>query len=215
MVVIAVRRPAGGFEQQPGFDGGGGLAAVTGAVAGVVGTGVVGPFPGPGGAVVPDREAGDLLDEAGAGGELAAAQQGPGQYPEPQFGHVQPRGMPGREGDRNPGMGGYPGAGGPGGVRRPVVYDQVNVQALVDALVQPVQETGEGDRVVPGDRLGDHLPGGDLAATMETVPLRTYSNSRLASRLRCAGRSGYLRYLAWIPVFSSMQITTVPGGGRR
>lgn len=53
------------------------------------------------------------------------------------------------------------------------------------------------------------------AATMETVPLRTYSNSRRASRPGRAGCSGYLRYLAWILVFSSMQITTVPGGGRR
>ena len=53
------------------------------------------------------------------------------------------------------------------------------------------------------------------AATMETVPLRMYSNSRRASWPRRGGRSGYLRYLAWIPVFSSMQITTVPGGGRR
>ena len=53
------------------------------------------------------------------------------------------------------------------------------------------------------------------AATMETVPLRTYSDSRRASRPGRGGRSGYLRYLAWIPVFSSMQITTVPGGGRR
>ena len=53
------------------------------------------------------------------------------------------------------------------------------------------------------------------AAMMETVPLRTYSNSRRARRPRRARRSGYLRYLAWIPVFSSMQTTTVSGGGRR
>src|ERR1039457_2921340 len=59
------------------------LAAVAGAVPRVVGGGVVGPRPGPGGPVAADREAGDLLDEGGAGGELAAAQQGPGQYLEP------------------------------------------------------------------------------------------------------------------------------------
>ena len=58
------------------------------------------------------------------------------------------------------------------------------------------------------------------AAMMEAVPLRTYSNSRRARPRRPrrpgrGGRSGYLRDLAWIPVFSSMQITTVPGGGRR
>jgi hypothetical protein len=51
---------------------------------------------------------------------------------------------------------------GPGGVRRPVVHDQGNVQARINALVQAVQEAGEGDRVVAGDRLGDHLPGGDV-----------------------------------------------------
>lgn len=53
------------------------------------------------------------------------------------------------------------------------------------------------------------------AAMMETVPLRMYSNSRRAARPGAARRSGYLRYLAWIPVFSSMQITTVSAGGRR
>lgn len=53
------------------------------------------------------------------------------------------------------------------------------------------------------------------AATMETVPLRTYSNSRRPARPGAARRSGYLRYLAWIPVFSSTQTTTVSGGGRR
>ena len=53
------------------------------------------------------------------------------------------------------------------------------------------------------------------AAMMETVPLRTYSNSRRAGRPGAGSRSGYLRYFAWMPVFSSMQTTTVPGGGRR
>ncbi len=32
----------------------------------------------------------------------------------------------------------------------------------VGALIQAVQEASEGDRVVPADRLDDHLPGGDL-----------------------------------------------------
>src|ERR1039458_514304 len=59
------------------------LAAVAGGVPRVVGAGVVGPRPGPGGPVAADREAGDLIDEVGAGGELAAAQQGPGQSLEP------------------------------------------------------------------------------------------------------------------------------------
>ena len=40
-----------------------------------------------------------------------------------------------------------------------VVHDQVDGQARVDALVQAVQEAGEGDRVVAADRLGDDLPG--------------------------------------------------------
>src|SRR5260370_30530241 len=58
-------------------------------------------------------------------------------------------------------MGGDPGAGGRGGVRRPVVADQVNVQARVSALVEAVQEAGEGDRVVAVDRLDHDLPRGD------------------------------------------------------
>jgi hypothetical protein len=45
---------------------------------------------------------------------------------------------------------------------RPVVHDQVNVQARVGALVQEMQEAGEGGRVVAADRLGDDLPGGDV-----------------------------------------------------
>ena len=53
------------------------------------------------------------------------------------------------------------------------------------------------------------------AAMMETVPLRTYSNSRRAGWPGAGSRPGYLRYFAWMPVFSSMQITTVSGGGRR
>ena len=51
------------------------LGVVAGAVPGVVVAGVVGPGPGSGGLVVADREAGDLVDEVGAGGEFAAAQQ--------------------------------------------------------------------------------------------------------------------------------------------
>ena len=50
----------------------------------------------------------------------------------------------------------------PDTVAGPVVHDQVNLQARIDALVQPVQKADEGDRVVAGDRLGDHLPGGDV-----------------------------------------------------
>src|ERR1017187_3386941 len=70
--------------------------------------------------------------------------------------------MLGRAGDADPGMGGDPGPGGPGGMAGSVVHDQVNVQARVGALVQAVQEAGEGDRVVAADRLGDDLPGGDV-----------------------------------------------------
>ena len=50
---------------------------------------------------------------------------------------------------------------------------------------------------------------------MDTVPWRTYSSSRRAAWPGAGGRCGYLRDLAWIPVFSSMQTTTVPGSGRR
>jgi len=53
------------------------------------------------------------------------------------------------------------------------------------------------------------------AAMMETVPLRTYSNSRRAGRPGAGRRPGYLRCFAWMPVFSSMQITMASGGGRR
>ena len=54
-----------------------------------------------------------------------------------------------------------------------------------------------------------------IAAMMETVPCRTYSNSRRASRPGRAGICGCLRDLAWMPVFSSTLISTVPGGGFR
>src|ERR1035437_2507689 len=71
----------------PGHGGGAGgcgsvVLGAAGDVARVVGAGVVGPFPGAGGPVAADREAGDLVDEVVAGGELAAAQQSPGQHPE-------------------------------------------------------------------------------------------------------------------------------------
>src|SRR5450755_1697472 len=135
---------------------------MAGEVGRVVGAGVVSPGPGSCGPVVADGEVSDLVDEVGAGGELAAAQQGAGQHGEPQFGHVHPGGVLGRVSDADPGVRGEPGAGRPGGVRRPVVHDQVNVQSRVGALVQAVQEAGEGDRVVTGDRLGDDLPGGDV-----------------------------------------------------
>src|ERR1017187_2223512 len=67
-----------------------------------------------------------------------------------------------RVGDGDPGVRGDPGPGRAGGVAGPVVHDQVNVQPRVGALVQAVQEAGEGDRVVAGDRFGDDLPGRDL-----------------------------------------------------
>ena len=60
------------------------------------------------------------------------------------------------------GVRGDPGPGGGRGVARAVVHDQVNVPGRVGALVELLQEAGEGDRVVVLDRLGDHLPGGGL-----------------------------------------------------
>ena len=54
-----------------------------------------------------------------------------------------------------------------------------------------------------------------MAAMMETVPCRTYSNSRRVSLPGPAGMSGCVRVFAWMPVFSSMLISTVPGGGSR
>ncbi|HEY3952523.1 MAG TPA: hypothetical protein VGM53_04050 [Streptosporangiaceae bacterium] len=54
-----------------------------------------------------------------------------------------------------------------------------------------------------------------MAAMMETVPCRAYSNSRRASRPGRPGIWGCLRDLAWMPVFSSTLIRTVPGGGFR
>jgi hypothetical protein len=79
-----------------------------------------------------------------------------------------------------------------------------------------VQEAGERDRVVAGDRLGDDVPSGDVqrgddgdGAVADVLELP-------AGRAAGAGsRPGYLRYFAWMPVFSSMQITMVSGGGRR
>ncbi len=73
MVAIAVTRPVGGLGcSRLGGGWGGVLAAVAGAVPRVVGAGVVGPDPGLGGPVIADCEAGDLVGEVGAGGELAA-----------------------------------------------------------------------------------------------------------------------------------------------
>ena len=54
-----------------------------------------------------------------------------------------------------------------------------------------------------------------IAAMMEMVPCRTYSNSRRASRPALTGACGCLRDFAWMPVFSSMLTSTVPGGGCR
>ncbi len=60
-----------------GGDGGCGTAVrgAAGEIGRVVGAGVVGPLPGAGSPGVSDREVGDLVDEVGAGGELAAPQQ--------------------------------------------------------------------------------------------------------------------------------------------
>src|SRR5579863_9270551 len=60
-------------------DRGSAVPRMAGKIAGVVGAGVVGPGERAGGAVVADREVGDLRGEVGAGGELAAAQQAAGQ----------------------------------------------------------------------------------------------------------------------------------------
>src|SRR5712691_2353229 len=54
-----------------------------------------------------------------------------------------------------------------------------------------------------------------IAAMMDTVPCRLYSNSRRASLPGRPGMSGRMRVFAWMPVFSSMLIRTVPGGGSR
>ena len=54
-----------------------------------------------------------------------------------------------------------------------------------------------------------------IAAMIETVPCRTYSNSRRASRPGRTGISGYLRDFAWMPVFSSTLASTAAGGGSR
>jgi hypothetical protein len=53
------------------------------------------------------------------------------------------------------------------------------------------------------------------AAVMETVPCRTYSNSRCRGRPLAAGRSACLRLRADIAVFSSTDTTTEPGGQER
>ena len=58
-------------------------AGVAFEVAGVLGVGVVAPFAWAGVLVVPDGERGDLGFQVVAGGELAAAQQPAGKYPEP------------------------------------------------------------------------------------------------------------------------------------
>jgi hypothetical protein len=52
-------------------------------VAGVLGIGVVPPFPGVRGLVVADGELGDPVLEVVAGGEVPAAQELPGQDAEP------------------------------------------------------------------------------------------------------------------------------------
>jgi hypothetical protein len=59
------------------------VVGMAGEMADVVGAGVVGSGAGPGGAVVADREAGDLAGAVGAGGELYPAQQAAGQGREP------------------------------------------------------------------------------------------------------------------------------------
>ena len=99
---------------------------------------------------------------------------------------------------------------------RPVVHDQVDPQARGGVLVQHGQELHEGDGVVVPDPLGDDLPvrhvqgGDDRDGPVPDVP-----NSRRASRRARPGISGWVRDLAWMPVFSSMLIRTVPGGGFR
>jgi hypothetical protein len=45
-----------------------------------------------------------------------------------------------------------------------------------------------------------------IAVMIETVPCRTYSNSRRAWTCGC------LRDLAWLPFFSSTPVSMVPGG---
>src|SRR5664280_3568092 len=52
-----------------------------------------------------------------------------------------------------------------------------------------------------------------IAAINETVPWRRYSNSLRVAHPGATARDGYLRDLAWIPVFSSMLSSTASGGG--
>src|ERR1035441_5913766 len=87
----------------------------------------------------------------------------------------------GGAGDVETGAGGQPCPGGPGGVGRPVVHDQVDVQVAGDGLADEGQERAEGGRVVAGDDLagdlaGDHVHRGDqgygaVPDVLELAPL--------------------------------------------
>ena len=126
----------------------------------------------------------------------------------------------GSVGDGDPGVRGDPGAGGLGRIDGPLSMN-VDVQPRVGALVELVQEAGEGNLVVVLDRLGDHLAGGGVqrgddgggavADVLELPP----GPAPPPPPARPRRPLGNLRDLASIPVFSSMQIITVPGGGRR
>src|SRR5450631_750955 len=96
-----------------------------------------------------------------------------------------------RAGDGDPGVRGDPGPGGTGGVRRPVFHDQVDVQPRIGALVQAVQEPGESAESLRAIGSAMTCPvAACSAAVMEIVPLRTYSNSRRASRPGLAAAQG-------------------------
>jgi transposase len=135
------------------------LAGVAFEVAGVLGVGVVLPFPGVRGLVVADGELGDPGLEVVAGGEVAAAQEFPGEDAEPLLNHVQPGGVLRGIGDGEPGVRGDPCPAGLGGVAGAVVHDQVDPQVRGRALIEHGQEPDEGDGVVAGDPLGDDLAG--------------------------------------------------------
>src|ERR1017187_4942409 len=127
---------------------------------------VVAPAEWPGLVVVVADDLQDLPGEVGAGGELAPAQQPALDDGKKDLHHVQPGGVHRGAGDVETGAGGQPCPGGPGGVGRPVVDDQVDVQVAGDGLADEGQERTERGRVVAGDDLagdlaGDHVHRGD------------------------------------------------------
>ena len=181
----------------------------------MAGIGAVAPLARMRGLVVPDGELGDPGSGVLTGGEVAAAQELPGQDAGPLLMFSQDA-CSGVWVTLNP--------------RCAVIQARVAFEVWLEPLsmIRWMRRPGAIDwpsisrklmkvtESLRRIRLAMISPTATfIAAMIETVPCRLYSDSRRASRPGRPGMSGRIRVFAWTPVFSPVLVSTVPGGGFR